>query len=225
LDTSAVDRAIYIDLEGTQKDQPSLLGVLYPDDLAAEGAPFIQYVWENVLFPAARYRRLGTDARSWCVISSSEATFRHVLEIARRHDRHIVAWSTHERGVALATLDPEEHEGFQLRFVNAIEDAKKWLRKAHPGVIPPKTRSGRHRLDWYMKYIGMPMPRAYAGNTAKRVRDVRSQLAKRGTYEALTPVAKGKWTKLLMHNYYDCIGMREVLRVAIEEPHSTASMG
>jgi hypothetical protein len=219
----SVDRAIYIDLEGTQEDQPTLLGVLYPDDLAPDGAKFIQYVWEEVLFPAARHRELGTGERSWCVISSSESTFHHVLELAERHDRHIVAWSTHELNTARLNLAPADRERFRLRYVNAIEYARPWLRKAHPGLAPPKQiYRGRHRLDWYMKLIGLPVPTAYAGNTATRVRN---QLATKGTYKSMTPVAKGKRTKLLMHNSWDCVGMREVPRAAVDRVSSASGRG
>ena len=41
------------------------------------------------------------------------------------------------------------------------------------------------------------------------------QIIKRGSYEAITPVAKAKWTKLLSHNEWDCRGTRHVLLRAI----------
>ena len=54
--------------------------------------------------------------------------------------------------------------------------------------------------------------RVEPGNSAKRIRDVREMLGKRnGAYAALTPVAKAKWTKALLHNWHDCVGLRALM--------------
>ena len=44
-------------------------------------------------------------------------------------------------------------------------------------------------------------------------------IVRRGRYDALTPVAKGEWTKLMNHNAIDCRGMRALVEV------STAALG
>jgi hypothetical protein len=42
-------------------------------------------------------------------------------------------------------------------------------------------------------------------------------------YEALTPVAKGKWTRLLSYNKYDCTDLKALmLHVTTEAKASTA---
>lgn len=222
-DYSEVDPSIYVDLEGTQYDPPSLLGVLYPRGLEQDGAAFIQYVFEETLFPAANFRLSGTGDGSWCQTASAAWTFAHVLQLASGYDRHIVAWSQHELNVARECLDPTDFERFRARYINAIPFARKWRRKVHPGLVPPKSlRRGRNQLDWNIKLVGMSLPTAFGpGNTASRIRDVRGQLFKRaGDFNALTPVAKAKWTKLLKHNYFDCLGTREVLRVAMGDSDS-----
>lgn len=215
-----VDASIYIDLEGTQVDPPSLLGVLYPADLAPNQAEFIQYVSEFALAPAARFRQLGNGVGSWCLVEPLESAFRHVIEVSEGSDRSIVAWSEHELNVARVSLEFTDFARFSARYVNAIPVAKKWLRKAHPGVVLPKSQwLGRNQLSAYMELVDMRVPKAFGpGHTAARIRDVRGQLARRaGDYGSLTPVAKGKWTKMLMHNYFDCIGTRAVLRACFSD--------
>ena len=39
----------------------------------------------------------------------------------------------------------------------------------------------------------------------------------RGSYDALTPVAKGKWTKLLLQNRARCEGMRALMLALVEQ--------
>ncbi len=79
------------------------------------------------------------------------------------------------------------------------------------GPGPTNRMRGRHQLHQYLTCIGYSVPPAFGpGNSAKRIRDVRDMLAARhGDYAALTPTAKGKWTRGLQHNWHDCNGLRE----------------
>ena len=80
-------------------------------------------------------------------------------------------------------------------------------------VDPKNPMSGKNQLSRYLDLIGYDVPKAYGpGNSAKRIRDVREMLGKRnGAYAALTPVAKAKWTKALLHNWHDCVGLRALM--------------
>ena len=99
------------------------------------------------------------------------------------------------------------------RLFDSKRIARRWKNKYHRDVtfmrIPGQ---GRHRLAEYMGLIDYDVPRtAGPGNTGQRLRSVRKQLVSHGgDYGKLTGVAKGKWTKVLSHNYHDCVGMRAV---------------
>jgi hypothetical protein len=43
---------------------------------------------------------------------------------------------------------------------------------------------------------------------------VRTQLQRRGSFDRLTPTAKGKWTKLLRYNETDVRNLRAMVRAA-----------
>jgi hypothetical protein len=78
--------------------------------------------------------------------------------------------------------------------------------QAYPGA-------GKHRLKAYLSLIGYRLP-TYFGErqAAQRISYVREQLLKRNhKFEALTPTAKAKWTKVLDYNWHDCYGLRELM--------------
>ena len=57
------------------------------------------------------------------------------------------------------------------------------------------------------------------GLTTKRIRGVRSALARYDSAELMTATQKGYWTKLLVHNELDCAGLAAVVaRVAEDRP-------
>jgi hypothetical protein len=54
----------------------------------------------------------------------------------------------------------------------------------------------------------------------QRIKSVRDMLIRRGKYELLTSVVKGKWTKVLDHNRHDVQGMRKLIERAVTDiPH------
>jgi hypothetical protein len=51
----------------------------------------------------------------------------------------------------------------------------------------------------------------------KNLARVESGLAKRGSFDALTPGQQEAWHDVLEHNLYDLVGLRTVVRLAAEE--------
>ena len=116
-----------------------------------------------------------------------------------------------------------ERQWFGDHVINGIPIAKQWKKRAYPDVtfeVDPKAPlNGRNQLSRYLDLIGYSVPRAHGpGNSAQRIRYVRDMLARNdGDYAALTPTAKGKWTKALEHNWHDCNGLRALMvRCAVD---------
>jgi len=100
--------------------------------------------------------------------------------------------------------------------------AKRWVNRLHA----TEPINGRGLKD-FLAFIEFPRG-AYLGErkATKRIKAVRDMLRKKGSFEALTPVVKAKWTKLLEHNAIDCRGMRSlVLRAATELAGANRKLG
>ncbi len=212
------ERAIYIDFEGTETEPPSFLGAAWADD---DGEfRFLQYVLEPALWPAAE---ASTGVFGGTVMRAGWPDLAELRRIAEAEDRRIIAWSDREqKALADSVLDEGDRRWFDDNVLDAKPLAKRWKRRVRPEVVferDPKNRTrGRHRLDRYFGLIGYSVPKILGpGNSAKRIRAVRGQLATRGDYAALTGTVKAKWTKALKHNWHDCKGLRElVVRVVAE---------
>ena len=212
LTLSEAKQAIYIDFEGTAVDPPSLLGVLSYD---GNQPHFVQYVVEEELWPAAEAK---SPERGGHCLQATWADLAKVRRQAETENRRVFAWSTHE-ATALEKHIPDEDDKkwFAANVENARLNARAWRRTNHPDVVlttdPENPYAGRNRLHRYFELIDYPVPRAFGpGNAAQRIRYVRKMLVRRGgNYSALTPTAKGKWTKALKHNWYDCDGLRALI--------------
>mgnify|MGYP005635296451 FL=1 len=205
-------RAIYVDFEGTAVDPPSLLGVLWFSDSGERF--FKQLILEEALWPMV----VGKPRTEYgpCVKETWEG-LEGLRRLSQEENRLIIAWSTHESSELAQRVDGLDGEWFSENVVNAIPIAKFWKKKAFPEVVfkksPKKWKMGKNSLDQYMRLIDYQVPKAFGpGNSASRIRAVREMLLKKGgDYSLLTPTAKGKWTKALLHNWHDCNGMREVM--------------
>ena len=102
---------------------------------------------------------------------------------------------------------------------NGKATAKAWLRATRPDVVlPPTAFGGKHRLVRYFELIGFDVPE-HAGpdrvaNNLKRVAD---GLSKSGSFDRLVSSQKDAWAEVLLHNLYDCVGLRTVVRLAADE--------
>lgn len=212
LTLSEVERAIYIDFEGTAVDPPSLLGALWVD---GDDDYFIQYVVEPQLWPAARAKS-GAEGRFCEPANWDDLT--EIRLLAEDEGRRVIAWSNHEsEDLATHVVAEDDREWFRDNVLNAIPIARRWKRVAFPDVVfnvdPKNPMRGRHQLQRYFDLIGYSVPSALGpGNSAQRIRYVRNMLEKKdGQFAALTPTAKAKWTKALEHNLHDCKGLRALM--------------
>jgi hypothetical protein len=186
-------RAIYVDFEGCKFEAPSLLGYLVDGRLE-------QVVLDRRLTAAASFRGL--------MVLPGAQVMSSLVSRCEREGRVIVGFTQHEPEVAL------EYFGADLRphYRNAHRFAKRFFRR-----LPAGERPVGWSLEEMLVQIGCKRPRAFGpGNSASRLRDVREMLAKRQSYQRLTPVAKAKWTKFLARNAGDVKGtellVRHVLR-------------
>jgi predicted nuclease of restriction endonuclease-like RecB superfamily len=188
------ERGIYIDCEGFAEQSPALIGILIGDNLE-------QVLLDQELEPIA-------IAKGHRMSSLTEVAMQ-LAQQSEREERPIIAYSQHELNLLMkyARID------ISKVYRDARMIAKRWKNILHPDV-PLKSRSLKDFLEFIgftrLKYLG------YRKST-KRLNAVREMLRRKGSFDALTPVVKAQWTKLLVHNAIDCRGMRAlVLRAASE---------
>lgn len=186
-------RAIYVDFEGFADQPPSLLGRACESEIR-----------QIVLDPRLRAVAAGKGLR----VASLKPVVEELLEECRRDDRVIVGFTQREKQ-AIA-----EHAGLDVSpyYRDAHKVARRWVNRVHPET------EISFDLASFLDFIGYERPRHLGnGNATARLRAVLNGLEARGSFEALTPVQKGKWTKLLDYNQFDCCGTRELtLRAAAE---------
>ena len=144
---------------------------------------------------------------------SLEAFLAHLNQWALSEDRRVVHFSQAEAEKARQAGQPLGQRAF---------DAKRSVKRAFPHVFA-KARAVRSKRGRYAKgassvlaqcgtAAGYPPPRGYgSGKVGGWIATLRSQIQRRGSYAALTPVAKAKWTRLVAHNRYDCVIMEQLL--------------
>ena len=213
INLETVSKAIYIDFEGNVAREPTFLGSHHLD-IQTGAEVFTQYVHEEIFHSA-------TKAKAQCINQSIEEAFECLAAIAHKEDRIFLAWSTREKQAIETFVSNEKLREFVVsRLFDSKRIARRWKNRFHRNVIFERLPGqGKHRLSTYMNLIGYHLPNtAGPGNTGQRLRTVRGQLIRHnGDYEKLTAVSKGKWTKVLSHNYHDCVGMREVTVTAMKD--------
>ncbi|MBM3960248.1 MAG: hypothetical protein FJ314_10910 [SAR202 cluster bacterium] len=218
LSTTEARSALYIDFEGTATEPPSLLGLLWVDD---EGVAHVQ----RLVFDPALYR--AAEATGRLVLPSLEAAWMRVLAHSVTEKRHIVAWSIREAEVLRESALPQpKKDAIESRMVNALPIARRWRRAFHPEVqLVPGPRGKADTLHNYASLTGYHIPALYGpGKTAARIRYVRDQLKRHGTFAAITPVAKRKWRILLRHNELDLKATRHVMIQVASEMQAARPM-
>ena len=195
-----IERAIVIDFEGFMNRSPSLVGTLIDNHYRC-------WVFSDV-DPALG---IAADATG-CVKTRLRAFLNGLLRFAIKDGRHIAAYSERERNVfrdlGLGNLSNSP------RFINIRPPAKRWRKAVHPEAaktaVCTRTIKGHkvkvgNRLVDFMPLLDQSIPSTHAaGKTTSRLRHVIAQLESRGSYAALTPTAKRKWTNLVKHNRRDC---------------------
>jgi hypothetical protein len=214
-------RGIYIDFEGTMKDEASLLGVLVCDDAGRE--KYYQAVFEKALWPAVRQAKPGQRHGYNPQRAEFPDTLYEVQRRAKEEDRRVFAYSNRELDEIRQRLPLRMNvEWWEGHLINVLPYARRWKRRHHPDVeFPPGPpgRSARHTLANYQKLIGYDVPQTLgSGHSAKRLREVREMLNRRdGKFSQLTNTKKAFWTKALRHNWHDCRGTRCLMIRCIQD--------
>jgi hypothetical protein len=200
---SEAERGIYIDCEGFEDQAPTLIGVLIGDDLD-------QIVLDPELQPAAIAKGLRVS------VLSKEAS--RLQQLSVREERLIVAYSQHERNLLMTYAQIDITDCYR----DALMIAKRWK-----SILYPEAWLNGRGLKDFLEFIGFPRG-VHLGHqkSTKRIKAVRDMLRVKGSFEALTPVKKAQWTKLLEHNAIDCRGMRALVirasaELATRSPHCT----
>ena len=207
-----VENGIYIDFEGTAVDPPVMLGLMYKKNDGNDY--FEQMIFEPLLKTAAEAKSINGGENRYCVyLDSLEDALMRVIKISRVEKRKIYAWSIREENVFFDSKISSEEKG-RLEIVNALKVARQWARKNYDITkIPKNDRGGKYTLENFAKIFDFEITRMLrSGNSASRLRSVMGQLKKRHYYENLTPVTKRKWNNFLMHNKYDLILTKKILK-------------
>lgn len=192
--------AIYLDFEGTAKDPPTFVGFVYED------RPHEVVVLEDTFAAVAAAK----DLRCTSIAEICE----ELASLAERESRVLVSWSTYDLEVLTAAIGRSLE---RLESRNLLRDgkatAKRWSRACLDDPL-----DAPHELWRYLVAAEIPVP-PHLGyrQTAHRIRDVRSQLLLHERFDELTPVAKGKWTKVVDHNRHDCVDLRTLIVRAASE--------
>lgn len=185
-------RPIFVDVETDKSGHLYLVAVLDDGQLT-------QYVTDPRLTAAAEWSSL--PCRSPAEIC------RQLAERATAEGRTLVGFSRHDLEVIRRCGDIDVS-----RYVDANKVVGRWLWRNHPDR--PASRCDNTLLDSYRALTGRRPPQGYGkGVTTRRLNAVIEGLQKRGAYEALTPVVKGKWTKVLGHNRFDVDALEEMFDV------------
>jgi hypothetical protein len=181
-----VERAIYIDFEGFMKHPPSLIGIMCEND-------FWQVVLTEDLILAAQAKNIKFD--------DGKNVISNLILRAINEDRKIVAYSSFEKEQCYRWYDLD----ISSVYVNANLVARSWKKIA----FPQEKVSG---LKDYLKLINYPRgDHLGIKQSTQRIQTVAEAIIKKGSYESLTKIQKGKWTKLLDHNKIDVEGMKALM--------------
>jgi hypothetical protein len=212
IDLEGARRALYIDFEGSKLLPPTLLGV-YRED--GEGAHFAQHIFEPAFVPLVG-RPIESVRADALHMADLEDTLRAIATQAEAEGRLLFTWSTRELpAIREATEDAELLAWYEAHLLDAKDIAKRWKRQAHPDLVWNKTHPHDpvHSLERYQGLIGYPFEEGERrGHTGKRLAKLRAKLDGEQGANLSVNVA---WTKVLNHNFHDCVGMRAVVLVGL----------
>jgi hypothetical protein len=211
-------RAIYVDFEGRKKEPEMLLGVSWQRHKS--GPPWLRhYIVDKRLSSIAdQFEMAGADVagHEW-VVSSTRQAVTELLQLAKKQDRLIVAWSQHDFKVVSQGpgLSPYQRRHLVPRYRDAKETARKWVGRGIAGTSLPPGKS--HSLDRYQRMIGYQVPDAYGINrTGENLGKLIEALQKRGAWHKLTDRQQQRAIEVIGHNYHDLDGMREIVTRAAQ---------
>lgn len=207
------ESGIYIDFEGREKDPATFVGFLYQ-----EGTEIVwkQVVFEETFKPIVNgYRSNSLHGEIPPRMGDFTRTFEEIRDLAESDNRCLFAYSEREITEIITRIPKKEIKWWEKNLLNVRKYAVEWKKKKHPDVVFKKVKfkGGVNSLDNFLKLIDFYVPPGLGpGNTAQRILHVRNMLNRwNGDVNKLTNTAKSKWTKVLNHNWYDCIGTRQLM--------------
>jgi hypothetical protein len=138
---------------------------------------------------------------------------------ADAQNRLMVSWSRHELTMSLeAGLPRNLLASFVERFRDGKATAKRWRTLTRRDVAFERDDRGRiHTLTRYAELTEFPVPGKYLGGAVgQTINRIRSGLERAGEWNGLTPGQQTAWRYVVGHNFYDCAGLRHVVRTAAE---------
>jgi hypothetical protein len=203
-------RAIYVDFEGRKAEPEMLLGVSW--QRTKSGPPWLRhYIVDKRLASVADQIEMvgeGVAGHEWLVTTTRQA-ITELLQLAKKQDRLIVAWSQHDFKVVAAGRGLSSYQRKHLvpRYRDAKETARKWVNRGIAGTSLPPGKG--HTLDRYQRMIGYEVPEEYGtGRTGENLGKLIEALEKRGTWHDLTDRQQQRAIEVIGHNYHDLDGMR-----------------
>lgn len=213
-------RAIYIDFEGRKDEPPVLMGSLYYEGRVKSDPGrliFRHDILDRTLQPLAGQIHVSGLHRYECHVKTLPQAMQDLARRVKNQKRSIVAWSQHE----IQRIDEAELSAYLDRIIkewfrDGKETARRWRTSHHPDWKLTRDESGRtHRLTSYLERIGYEVPEQYAGGrVGETIKQLRCSLAVGRDWNTLSPLRREHWTNLLMHNFHDCNGLREVVQRA-----------
>ena len=215
LTVSEAQRAIYIDFEGFKGKPPAFFGWVWAIGKKAsdDHIACIHDIPDKALQPLVGEVELPPGAvgiyeqRPFSVGQSINDLARR----AKKQDRRIVSWSTHEMiKIAESELSPSLLRMFEHNYRDGKVTAKKWFKQ-----LDLDTAKGTNTLVRYLEQARYPLPDTYGlGQTTKRLKSVLGGVQNKGSWSRLLPSQQKNWEDVLLHNFVDCHGLREITKTA-----------
>jgi len=183
-----MENFIFIDFEGKMNLPPSFVGILFAGE-------FKQIILTDTL--------LGCVGPTRVTYQPLKEFLQETLDLADKHQTKICAFSTLERDVFLKNGIPE----IEKYYFNAHKELKKWF-KVNQRDIRPRPFS----LSNVLLFFEYPLVSYGDRQATQRISAMERALkTHEQNYAKVTPVVKGKWTKVLNYNKQDVEGMKFAL--------------
>jgi len=185
---TTMENFIFIDFEGKMDSPPSFVGILFAGE-------FKQIILTDTL--------LGCVGPTKVTYQPLKEFLQETLDLADKHQTKICAFSTLERDVFLKNGIPE----IEKYYFNAHKELKKWF-----NVNQRDKRPRPFSLSNVLLFFEYPLVSYGDRQATQRISAMERALkTHEQNYAKVTPVVKGKWTKVLNYNKQDVEGMKFAL--------------
>ena len=217
-----VNRGIYLDFEKQIDDEkPAIAGVLVDDDYTCYGL-------DPIIEEAVTILQSSRDNEQW-EFQDVNTFALSILERAEQEGRKIIGYTMTERNLLVELIGEEE------RIDNVYFDANiaPWFRERYRRTYRRLRRENRNDARWRtnssvglkdflsLGWVGYTYPsdlRNYSPATA--LGRMRTELQRRGNYQAVARSVKRKFTMIHRYNFHDCKGMKHLLEFRLSRESS-----